>query len=793
MDNVYVLWYLFCGSMIMYMQKYSSLFFRWLFSRKCPIGIFAFILLSGAIFYVIIPRLARAETLSPVSEAKDIVVAEDSGNVFILNGDGTISIYDPKNNVFILARAPLSGTEGLEIVSLVASRSGKYVVALAVDAITIRAVLYDIELLSGSAQLRNVNFYDLPRSGRGSLVLGKFSYDEANFYVADGPAGNLFVLSVATTNTDAITVYISGIITGIETSMGGDQLFLLTQNPDQLVIVNKRDYSVIRRYDLESAPTDLLYNNTLKRVFVSKRGNDTVTALDLKTGGIRELRVGALPVSLTYDKGNGNVFVANSGDGSINVILPDNTTKKMDLGLSAYANYPIFLWYSNQAKTLIALNLSARRLYFIDPAQLRVVKEEVVGGWARAFHGGDNESHAAIYLARANNFLLVNAETQKIVSVPSQSENKLDLALSSPNGVVVHRASGRVFVSNLGVGDITVLDGGNFTVIAKIPTGPSPQVLALNQVTNKLYVTDPVENTVTAVDLSQDAYPSKVIPVGQMPRSSYINTVTNKIYVSLSGENRIAVLDGATDLLETTIDLGSRKGFPLLISINEKKNEIYVADYSANFVSVIDGTTNKVIKTIKVGQKPIWVSYYPELNNIYVTVEGDKKVVIINPETHEIVKEFILNAVPYRLFLDKATNFVYVIHRAEKRVSIFKNDGVEIEFLTEREIPFLGQLDTTYNMIYADIGQFAKDTRKIFITSQPLNNLSILELARDVEGIMGFNLLATVNSAGEVFYTQTGETTGTSLLSVRNAVLAIFLVVLVILFVIYRKRRGAIV
>ena len=415
--------------------------------QRCLAGLSLFILLSTGIFYWVIP-VAGAQTTRPVSGAKYMAVAEDSGDFFVLNGDGTVSVYSVQKDEFTFARVPLLGMQGLEITALEASRSGRYLAAVAVEQTTTRVALYSLKPSPPFAGLQSVNSYALPRSGQGSGAPRRFSPDEATLYLADSLSGNLFVLNVAKPSTK--TVRIGGVIRVVETSADGKQLFLLTHNPDQLVIVNALDYSVIRRYDLRSAPTSMLYNDTLKRVFVSESGNDTVTVVDLGTGGTRESRVGKLPVSLAYDKASGNVFVANNGDGSLHVIAPDYTIREMDLGLSAYASYPILLWYSNQAKTLLALNMSARKLYFIDPLRLRVIKEEGVGGWAGAIRGGGSASRAAIHRANSNDLLLVDAKTIEIEYTSWAGETPSRALFSSPQGVVADPESGRGFVGNHG-------------------------------------------------------------------------------------------------------------------------------------------------------------------------------------------------------------------------------------------------------------------------------------------------------------------------------------------------------
>ena len=67
-----------------------------------------------------------------------------------------------------------------------------------------------------------------------------------------------------------------------------------------------------------------------------------------------------------------------------------------------------------------------------------------------------------------------------------------------------------------------------------------------------------------------------------------VNPVTNKIYVANVGSNNVTVIDGATNTT-TTVAAGSD---PIAVAVNPVTNKIYVANRSSNNVTVIDGATN---------------------------------------------------------------------------------------------------------------------------------------------------------------------------------------------------------
>src|SRR5215831_14061863 len=78
------------------------------------------------------------------------------------------------------------------------------------------------------------------------------------------------------------------------------------------------------------------------------------------------------------------------------------------------------------------------------------------------------------------------------------------------------------------------------------------------------------------------------VPVGTNPFEIAINPITNKIYVANLSSANVTVIDGATNAT-TTVSAGSS---PRAVAVNPVTNRIYVANESSNNVTVIDGASN---------------------------------------------------------------------------------------------------------------------------------------------------------------------------------------------------------
>src|SRR2546423_14504712 len=76
--------------------------------------------------------------------------------------------------------------------------------------------------------------------------------------------------------------------------------------------------------------------------------------------------------------------------------------------------------------------------------------------------------------------------------------------------------------------------GGQFvkadTSIGNVAAGTQPNAVAVNPVTNKIYVANYLSNNVTVIDGSNNS--TSTIAAGTKPYAVGINPVTNKIYVA---------------------------------------------------------------------------------------------------------------------------------------------------------------------------------------------------------------------------------------------------------------------
>ncbi|HUI84722.1 MAG TPA: YncE family protein [Candidatus Binatia bacterium] len=186
---------------------------------------------------------------------------------------------------------------------------------------------------------------------------------------------------------------------------------------------------------------------------------------------------------------------------------------------------------------------------------------------------------------------------------------------TDPEYIAVNEVTNKIYVT--GGRSLTVIDGAtNLTTTIALPDAPGQVVV--NPVTNKIYT---IANSGLIV-IDGATLSAQTVPVGQIPVGIALNTATNKIYV-IDQVASMFVVDGVTNNT-TTVSLPGSLG---QVVVNSYTNKIYVTSsyfYNNNWYQVldsVDGTTLS-ISTLFLGQVGVRVAMglNPRTDKVYVSV-----------------------------------------------------------------------------------------------------------------------------------------------------------------------------
>jgi YVTN family beta-propeller protein len=166
--------------------------------------------------------------------------------------------------------------------------------------------------------------------------------------------------------------------------------------------------------------------------------------------------------------------------------------------------------------------------------------------------------------------------------------------------------NGNIYIANSGSNDVDVLPSGNL-VTSAVPTGARPVMVAANVNSDKVFVVNHDDSTVTLIGSTDNAV-LKTIPVGPQPIWAVMSDDGVDVFVVNQGNGTLSVIDTTLDIVFTTINL-SPSGPSLTLGSNfafydNVRKRVYVTNPGDNSVSVIKadsinlGITPQIVPTL---------------------------------------------------------------------------------------------------------------------------------------------------------------------------------------------------
>jgi len=185
-----------------------------------------------------------------------------------------------------------------------------------------------------------------------------------------------------------------------------------------------------------------------------------------------------------------------------------------------------------------------------------------------------------------------------------------------PSAMAVNSVTNKIYVVNYcgtdpacqSPGTVTVIDGTTLTTTT-VHVDALPGAVAINALTNQIYVAnscgdDPVNcgdgGTVSDIDATNGNRVTE-IPVGNGPTVLAVDAVTNQIYVVNNTDSSVSQIDGGSNQVVNGFRIGTGHSSPKAISADSATNKIYVIDPITSTVTMIDGVTST---TTRLGLPP---------------------------------------------------------------------------------------------------------------------------------------------------------------------------------------------
>lgn len=228
-----------------------------------------------------------------------------------------------------------------------------------------------------------------------------------------------------------------------------------------------------------------------------------------------------------------------------------------------------------------------------------------------------------------------------------------------------------IFVSNEKSGDLTVISGGDFKVVATIPVGKRPRGIQASPDGRTVYVAlsgTPIEpppqldaggnpilrkyqkddedkaksdksaDGIGLVDAVQKRFLRK-IPAGSDPEQFCLSPDGSKIFIANEDVGATTILDAATGKVVTFVPV-SRE--PEGVGVSPDGGFFYVTCETAGDVFVIDAKTYKKIGHMVVHPRPRSVAFLPDGSRAFIPSESVGELNVINTTNQTLLKVITL-------------------------------------------------------------------------------------------------------------------------------------------------------
>ena len=307
-----------------------------------------------------------------------------------------------------------------------------------------------------------------------------------------------------------------------------------------------------------------------------------------------------------------------------------------------------------------------------------------IDGWTNTVHqvkdpGAATTNGASAILTYLNGVFVANSASNDIVAyyVVPQGGYTFEQLVKDPNAlqpaamVFSPNGFGTLYVANKGSNSVSVFvnNGSGLQFTAAISVGAQPDAMVMDLASNRIYVANYADGTVSVVDGSSNTVVT-TIQVGMHPTSLALNAPSNKIYVADQGSNDVMVINGATNIASSISGISTA---PTAIATSPLSGQIFVATLDGH-VDVIDGSTDTVTHVLSAqagtspaGQAAIVVD--PTTDEVFVSIQGGNLTAIDGgtlAETNPPVgpggtAALALNPVTHRVYADNASNSIAVV------------------------------------------------------------------------------------------------------------------------------------
>jgi len=315
-----------------------------------------------------------------------------------------------------------------------------------------------------------------------------------------------------------------------------NMVYVINYYDETVSVLNAANDEVVATVTVGGDPEGLVVNPLTNRIYVVN-DDGTVTYINGATNKPQSIQVGNYPWDIAINTQTNTIYVTNYGDDTVSMI---------DGATNLVTTIPV-----REGPGALAINTATNKIYVCNWSENTI---SVIDGAKKSDTGpvlvGESPSYIAVNTV-TNKIYVANYSDNSTLSVINGATNKVTATLpltDRPEDIAINPVTGLVYVPTAD-GNVTIVNGSDKVEgVLPLPYSmsacsnyPGQRCTVVDPVTNKIYIPADGDQLVT-IDGNTNNVDS--LQVGQSPTASDINLGTNRLYVANYDDNTISVVAG---------------------------------------------------------------------------------------------------------------------------------------------------------------------------------------------------------------------------------------------------------
>ncbi len=293
---------------------------------------------------------------------------------------------------------------------------------------------------------------------------------------------------------------------------------------------------------------------------------------------------------------------------------------------------------------LIAVTASAQ-------SEFHLIKKSVVGGEGGWDYLSVDEQNKKIYVSHSTQVEVLNADSHEKIGAVSN--------LQGVHGVLSVPKSGRGITTNGRSNSATIFDLNTLKPIVELPTGKNPDALLYDNFSDRVFIFNHSDVTVTVVDIAAGKV-TGTVDVGGTALEAGASDEHGTIFVNLEDSHEIVSFDAKTLAVKSKWKIAPGEE-PTGLAIDRKNHRLFAVCHNG-LMMVIDSEKGNVVAQVPIGKRVDGVVFDQELK-MAISSNGEGTLTVVkevSPNEFKVVETVKTEVGARTIALDPKTHHVFV-------------------------------------------------------------------------------------------------------------------------------------